>query len=155
MYIVIKTPKQRATLLIGSNLLWFASIPAQYFYLNRNLLAGAYPVNGDNIIIPLFGWAMVALIACPVLNTVWWWLSRRYPGSVSVFVRAPRRVSAQIVSLCLIALTLFLCFGVVSEFFAEASEAALVMLTWCYLPLAYRAAFLQRAALSKESQGLI
>jgi hypothetical protein len=132
------TPSHRTTLWITSNVLWFSSIPAHFSYLSRELKAGSFPPYGDTIAIPLFGWAMFALLLSPVLNAIWWWLSRQYPGRVSLLSRVDR----SLVGNSLLAVTGLLVFLSIWELLAGAPEISIVVASWCYLTLAYRSAYL-------------
>lgn len=137
------TPSHRVTLWVAANVLWFSSVPAHYSYLLRELRSGAFPTHADSIGIPLFGWAMITVLLAPILNTAWGWLSRDYPGSVSLFAAVQGAgLQTRIVSTGLIALTGILLVGVCVEVLAGAPELAAVVVSWCYLALAFRAAFL-------------
>jgi len=144
------TPSNRMTLWVAANVLWFSSIPALGSFLTRELRLGAFPTDGDSIGIPFFGWAIITVVLAPVLNTAWWWLSRDYPGSVSLFVAAQATgIRTRIVSTCLIALAGMLAAGVILEVMGGAPEIAAVVASWCYLALAFRAAFLRGHAFGK------
>jgi hypothetical protein len=148
------TPSHRTTLWLAANVLWFSSIPALGSFLVRELKSGAFPTDGDSIGIPLFGWVSVTVVLAPVLNTAWWWLSRNYPGSVFLFVTDKRTdTRSHIVSIGLIALAGTLVAGGVWELLSGAPEIAAVVLSWCYLTLAFRAAFLRRRALAPTLAG--
>jgi hypothetical protein len=144
------TPSHRTTLCLAANVLWFSSIPALGSFLGRELRSGSFPTDGDSIGIPLIGWATVTTVMAPVLNTAWWWLSRSYPGSTFLFVTDQRTdTKSHIVSVGLIALAGTLVAGAVWEMFSGAPEIAAVVLSWCYLTLAFRAAFLGRRVLGR------
>ncbi|HEX6504317.1 MAG TPA: hypothetical protein VF011_13825, partial [Terriglobales bacterium] len=51
-----------------------------YFY--RQLQRGAYPMEADSIGLPIMGITMWVIALLVPLNFTWWWLLRRYPGSV-------------------------------------------------------------------------
>jgi len=134
----MRTPAHRWALWLAANVLWFSAIPAHWFYLTRELKVGSFPVDADSIGIPFFGAAVLITALAPVLNLAWWWLSRRYPGSISLSV-SNINSWAGLLLLCLAAL---LAFGALWELVSGAFELAFVVLCWSYLALAYRAVYL-------------
>jgi len=148
---VATTPSYRMTLWFAAHVLWFSSIPALVSFLVREQRSGAFPVDGDSIGIPIMGWTIVTVVLAPVLNIAWWWLSRGYPGSVPLFVTdRSTNAKARIVSLGLVALAVTLGVGVVWELFSGAPEMSAVVLSWCYLTLAFRAAFVNRRTVGER-----
>ena len=142
MHPLLSTPKRRATLLAISNLLWLALIPAQIFYFSRKLTAGAFPENADSISIPIIESAVSAIILSPVLNGFWLLLSHRYPGPVSLAVKVKCKWYIQIISALLTTLTLLLVYAAILGTLDGELEMAVVIISWCYLVLSYRAVFL-------------
>ena len=140
MRLAIGTPKHRGTLWLLANVLWFCSIPVYWFYLDRELRAGAFATQRD-MFIEFASWTVVVLVLSPVLNIAWWWLSRGYPGKVSLLVRPEPSFGVHGVSVVLIGLAAILGVGAIWEVLAGAPEVAVVTLSWCYLALAYRAAY--------------
>jgi hypothetical protein len=139
MKLSLATPAKRATLWFASNLLWLSSVPAVWLYLERELRAGSYSTEADSIGIPLFGVAAWSVALLPFLNIAWWWLSRDYPGVVSIFTRRQSSNSVRAISISLVGFAALLGLFAVWELVAGAPEVALIVLSWVYLALAYRA----------------
>jgi len=140
----MSTPRHRATLWISANVAWFSGLPAFSWYLSRQLAGGALSADADSIGLPFFTAVILAILGAPVLNLIWWWLSRTYPGSVPLFTRGHNSPVAHL----LIVLTMFLLIGAIWEFVAGAPEVGLVVLVWSYIALASRAAHLHSNARS-------
>jgi len=134
----MRTPAHRWALWSIANVLWFSAIPAHWFYLTRELEAGSFPVDADSIGIPFFGAAILVTALAPVLNLAWWWLSQRYPGSISLSVSNKSSWAGRL----LLCLAVLLAFGALGELVAGAFELAFIVLCWSYVALAYRAVYL-------------
>ncbi|HEV3481310.1 MAG TPA: hypothetical protein VGR97_03180 [Candidatus Acidoferrales bacterium] len=142
----ITTPKHRATLWIAANFAVVALIPAAISYYSRELNAGAYPVDADSIGIPIMETGISALTLLLPLNIACLLLLRRYAGKSALWTstKGLRLGQHVIAGLCLVVGIMCLA-GVVESLREGAPEFSIVLLMWCYLAVAMRAAFVASA----------
>ena len=139
----LATPKHRASLWVFANLAWIATAPASALYFYRQLQRGAYPMEADSIGLPIVGIAMWVIVLLVPLNFTWWWLLRRYPGSVplsqsSKETAAHAKVIGAVGVTCA---TVWVVAGVLAAVDNE-WEITPVLFVWSYITLAMRAAYI-------------
>lgn len=148
---MIRTPKHRATLWIAANLAVLALIPAAILYYSRESNAGAYPVDADSIGIPIMETGITALTLLFPLNVACLLLLRRYAGNSALWISTKGlRLGEHVVAgLCLV-VGIMCVAGVVESLREGAPEFSIVLLVWCYLAVAMRAAFVASARSNKR-----
>ena len=136
------TPKHRASLWLLANVSWIAVAPAAAFYFFRQLERGAYPMEADSIGLPIAGIAMWVLILLVPLNFTWWWLLRRYPGSVALS-SSNKQTSAHAKVIGVVGVICATVWGMAGVLAAvdNAWEITPVFFVWSYITLAMRAAY--------------
>jgi len=138
----LTTPKHRATLWVLANVAWIAVAPAAALYYDRQLRHGAYPVNADSIGLPIVGIAMWVVVLLLPLNFVWWFLTRRYPGRVSLRTSGKGLRSGQrLIGVVGLIFAVSCVAAAVSALAEDAGEVTPVFFLWSYITLAMRAAF--------------
>ena len=139
---MISTPKHRGTLWVLANISLLAIVPAAALYFDRMQRAGAYPVEADSIGLPIMGIAMWVFILLVPLNVGWWFLLRRYPGKSSLFASGRGlNIGPRIVEVAGVLLAALFGVGALWALADGALEVTPVLLLWCYVAIAMRAAF--------------
>lgn len=142
----ITTPKRRATLWIAANLAVVALIPAAIFYYSRESNAGAYPVDADSIGIPIIETGISAPTLLFPLNIACLFLLRRYAGKSPLWTSTKGLgLGARLIAGFCLVLGIICLAGVVESLREGAPEFSIVLLMWCYLAVAMRAAFVASA----------
>ena len=139
----LATPKHRASLWVLANVAWIAVAPAAALYFDRQLQHGAYPVEADSIGLPIVGIAMWVLVLLAPLNFTWWWLLRRYPGSVPLSL-SNQESAAHAKVIGVVGVICAIVWGVAGLLAAveNAWEITPVLFVWSYITLAMRAAYI-------------
>jgi hypothetical protein len=131
---------------IAANVSVIALIPAAISYYRRESNAGAYPVDADSIGIPIMGTGISALMLLLPLNLACLWLLRRYAGKSALWTSTKGlRLGEQVIALFCFVLAIICLAGVIESLREGAPEFSIVLLTWCYVAVAMRAAFVASA----------
>ena len=142
----ITTPKHRATLWIAANIAVVALIPAAISYYSRELNAGAYPVDADSIAIPIGETGISSLVLLVPLNIACLLLLRRYAGPSPLWISAKGfGLGVRVIAGLCFVLGIISFVGAAEWLREGAPEFSIVLLMWCYIAVAMRAAFVASA----------